>query len=65
MDSVSAGWYNEHTRSILEDVELRMQINGEYNAVGEVAYAYSGQSIHIPLLCWAYNSGRYSLHWNP
>ena len=42
-----------------------MQINGEYNAVGEVAYAYSGQSIHIPLLCWAYNSGRYSLHWNP
>lgn len=64
MDTVSASWFNEYTRSILEDVEARMQINGEYSAVGELAFSYGSQYIHIPLLCWAYNSGRYALHWN-
>lgn len=64
MDSVNAGWYNEYTRSILEESEARMRLNGEYNAVGEISYAYGGQRAHIPLLCWAYKS-QCSLHWNP
>ena len=65
LDNVSANWYNEHTRSILEDAEARMQISGEYNAVGDISFTYGGQSLHIPLLCWAYSGGTYSLHWNP
>lgn len=64
MDSVSANWYNEYTRSILEDVEARIQINGEYSLMGEVTLSYNSQPVRIPLLCWAYSGGRCSLCWN-
>lgn len=63
MDSVNASWYNEYTRSILEETEARMRVNGEYNAVGDISYAYGGQRVHIPLRCWAYKN-QCSLHWN-
>lgn len=64
LDSVSSGWYNEYNKSILEQTEDSYRINGDYNAHGQIAFTYDGQSLPIPLECEAYSGRSFSISWN-
>ena len=64
MDSVSTGWYNAYTRSILEEVEATLLSNGDYGSHGQVTYMYDGQSLPVPLDCQGIRSGNFLISWN-
>lgn len=64
MDSVSTSWYNEYTRSVLENVETQVFVNGDYAAHDQITFLYDSQSLAIPLDCQGSHSVNYSLIWN-
>lgn len=64
MDMVSSSWYNDYTKSILEQAETKVATNGDTQAHGQISFTFDGQSVSIPLDCAAYG-GRYcAISWN-
>ena len=64
MDSVSAGWYSEHARGILENAASYVS-GGDY-AEEQITFLYDGISLSVPLECQGVQS-RYISHvfsWN-
>ena len=64
MDSVSAGWYNEYTRSVLEGVEAQTAGSGDYAAHDQITFMYDGQSLSVPLDCQGSWPRNFSISWN-
>lgn len=64
MDSVSAGWYSEQIRSILEDGALYMSNSGDYAAAEQIAFLYDGLSLSVPLDCQWTRSRYFFISWN-
>lgn len=64
MDSVSAGWYNEHTRGILENAASYVS-GGDY-AEDQIKFLYDGLSLPVPLGCQGTQSRyiSYVFSWN-
>lgn len=63
MDQVDE-WYGGHRKSILEDTESMLQLNGSYTATAEMGFVYDGQALEIPLYCWASGGRGCGLQWN-
>jgi len=63
MDSVSTGWYNEYTRSILESV-AQAAVNGDYAARDQISFVYDGRSLSVPLECQGSRVKDFSVFWN-
>lgn len=64
MDSVSSGWYDDYTRSILERTEESYRNNGDYTAQGQIAFIYNSQSLPVPLECESYRGRSFAIRWN-
>ncbi len=64
MDSVNGAWYTDYIRAILVETESMMQINGEYNSNADLAFAYDGQELRIPLSNWAGSKRGCGIRWN-
>lgn len=64
LDSVSSGWYNAYNKSILEQTEEAYRINGDYDAHGQIAFAYDGRTFSVPLDCEVHNGRSFSIGWN-
>lgn len=64
MDSVSSGWYDDYTRSILERTEESYRNNGDYTAQGQIAFIYNSQSLPVPLECEGLRGRSFALRWN-
>ena len=64
MDSVSTGWYNEYTRSVLETVESQVHNNGDYAAHDQITFMYDSQSLPVSLDCQGSRSWNFSISWN-
>lgn len=64
MDSVSTGWYNEYTRSVLESVEAQAMVNGDYAAHDQITFLYDNQVLSIPLECQGARARSFSILWN-
>ena len=64
MDSVATGWYNEHSRSILETVEAQVYSSNDYAAHDQITFMYDSQSIPISLDCQGSWSRNFSITWN-
>ena len=64
MDSVATGWYNEYTRSILENVASHASNGGDYAAAEQITFMYDGQSLSVPLDCQGTWSWYFSISWN-
>ena len=63
MDSVSTGWYNEHTRDILEDLPAQAAGSGDY-ASDQITFMYDTQSLSIPLECQSSRGRLFFIAWN-
>ena len=67
MDSVSTGWYNEYTRSVLENLEAQLWSSGDYAAREQITFMYDSQSLAVPLSCQGSRPGNfaaYAIVWN-
>ncbi len=64
MDSVSTGWYNEYTRSVLEAVETQVYNSGDYAAHDQITFMYDSQSLPVSLDCQGSRSRNFSISWN-
>lgn len=64
MDSVSSGWYDDYTRSILERTEEAYRTNGDYTAQGQIAFTYNSQSLPVPLECEGVRGRSFAIRWN-
>ncbi len=64
LDSVSSTWYSDYIREILSCPEESLRSNGDYNANGQVVFAYDGQSLPISLSNWVSSSRNGALFWN-
>ena len=67
MDSVSTGWYNEYTRSVLENLEAQLWNSGDYAAREQITFMYDSQSLAVPLSCQGARPGNFAVFaiaWN-
>ena len=64
MDSVSAGWYNDRTRGVLENMENQVIANGDYAAYEQITFLYDSQNLAIPLECQGGRARNCALIWN-
>lgn len=64
LDSVGSGWYNSYTQNILEQTEAVYRGDGDYNASTQISFSYDGQSLAIPLACWAIGGRTFTISWN-
>ena len=64
LDSVGSGWYNEYNRDILERAAKNLENTGDYDARGQIAFSYDGQSVAVPLSFWSYGGRACGINWN-
>ena len=64
MDSVSTGWYNQYTRSVLENMEPPPSNSGDYAAHDQITFMYDSQSLPVSLDCQGTWSRNLSIAWN-
>lgn len=64
LDKVSSEWYTPYIKEILESPAEALNINGEYNANGQVVFSYDSQSLPISLSNNVYSGWSGALYWN-
>ena len=64
MDSVSAGWYSDYVRGILENAAPSMINGGDYAAADRITFLYDGLSLPVPLDCQGSRYIYRVLSWN-
>ena len=64
LDSVGSGWYDNYTKSILEQTETVYRSEGDYDTHGQVAFTYDGQTFAVPLGCIGIGGRTYIINWN-
>ena len=64
MDSVDPGWNSSRVNEILTSaLALTANSSGDYSAAGEVAFAYDGQTLRVPIYSWC-SGGSCTIQWN-
>ncbi|MDE7245805.1 MAG: hypothetical protein K2O18_17775 [Oscillospiraceae bacterium] len=64
MDSVSSAWDTEYIRSVLEISDAVQNRSGSCSANADVAFAYGGQTLRVPLVNWVNSNQDGILEWN-